>query len=110
MIFKIGQKVVYVGGGWKSGNAIAGATGPKVGGIYTIRGFVDVWIPFCGCPGIVTEECVNAPVLWCGALVEPALAASSFRPLIERKTDTGMAILRKVADDAAKRKNLVVTG
>lgn len=30
-----------------------------------------------------------------------------FRPLIERSTETGMAILRKVADDAAARRNLV---
>lgn len=36
--------------------------------------------------------------------------ASRFRPLIQRSTETGMAILRKVADDASKRKELTVCG
>lgn len=37
-----------------------------------------------------------------------AFANSRFRPVQERSTETGMAILKKVADDAAKRKQVTV--
>lgn len=100
MSFHVGQRVVCIDDG-PGLNPI----GPLCKGqIYTIRGFSND--PRDPELGVYLEEILNLHPFHG---VEINYRASRFRPVIERSTETGMAILRKVADDAAKRKNLVVT-
>lgn len=91
MNLRIGQKVVCIKQGrWEP--FFPSEISPVCDGVYTIRGFG-------GNNGLCLEEIVNVPELY--------FCVHCFRPLIERKTDAGMAVLRKVADDASKRRNLV---
>lgn len=110
MTFYVGQRVVCVDtskpdiGKVFHGFRVSGdLDGLQDGKIYTIRGFHPVWTT--GEPGVYLEEIKRRISSDDGK--EVSFKASRFRPLIERSTETGMAILRKVADDAAARRNLV---
>lgn len=68
----------------------------REGGQYTISAIkIDMQT---GILAVQVEELNLADHHW--------IQAKRFRPLIERSTETGMAILRKVADDAAARRKL----
>jgi len=84
MAFRVGMKVVCV----KEGD---GTNMAKVGHVYTIHGFVRGWHSSTRTTqGLLFVE-IPAPA-------PPYLgyAASRFRPIVERKTDTGFAILTEI--------------
>lgn len=87
MTFRVGQKVVYVGGERKPNANFVSGTGPQVNQVYTVREINDLYTPFYGCPGILVAEIANRPVPWCGRMIEPVTLACYFRPVAERKTD-----------------------
>lgn len=99
MNFYVGMKVVCV----DAGPNFWGEPVPLVENqIYVIRGIVSK--PDCdGDTGLHLVGVEHRP----NRTGCSSFKASRFRPLIERSTETGMAILRKVADDAAARRNLV---
>lgn len=94
MTFRVGQKVVCIKRGpWKKMHARE--IGPTYGDILTIRGITDdrhgVYLRF--------YEIRNPPVSTdpdTGCLDEAKFNAKGFRPLIERPTDTGFAILKRL--------------
>ncbi len=102
MSFHVGQKVVCVD------DRLPSDKGPwrvVLNAVYTIREFddEDPLSPI----GVVLEEVrCGIPDGW---KKEGGWRMNRFRPLIERSTDTGMAILRKVADDASKKRELALT-
>lgn len=104
MSFHVGQKVVCIStddGFDDDGSTAIWPDCIKVGTILTLRGIDPGYIPEYGVVGLVFEEFVDAD--------DSPFLANCFRPVIERSTETGMAILRKVADDASKKRNLVTT-
>lgn len=103
MNFHVGQKVVYVGGGPKLSDNWGPKWSVKIGDILTVREIDPLYIEYRGCVGLRFFEHYHEPLRWMGGITEPAILAFRVRPVIERKTDIGMAILRKIADDASKR-------
>lgn len=112
MNFNIGQKVVCVddklrypaGMQFARSDGSVGISDGDMGGlrrnaIYTVArihaGKVGV--------DIELDEISRGPT-------DRGFCATRFRPLIERSTDTGMAILRKIEDDAARKRELTVCG
>lgn len=96
MAFRVGQKVVCV----KSRRY--GGTGAEImpvkGNVYTVRG-IDLNRPGCNCEvGLWLEEITNPPMDYRGGIEECSFDATRFRPLVEKKTETGMAILREILD------------
>lgn len=108
MSFHVGQKVVGVNSP-KLAKANVVGMHDIAGKVFTVREIAPEYLPAHGMVGIRVEEIRGDLVRFKGALFEPAFLAHSFRPLQERSTETGMAILRKVADDASKKRNLVTT-
>lgn len=105
MSFHVGQKVTRIKCGHESlhgkvpDSERGGAVYPEIGGTYTIRQ-INHW-PLVTM--LLLEECDNSHIQKrVGCSIEPGFDAEHFRPLTERSTETGMAILRKVADDAKK--------
>jgi hypothetical protein len=102
MAFRVGQKVVHVADtgnlSRKRGNQLWPAE-ITVGRVLTIRDIDTRYLKWYGILGLRFEEFVfeAVPVAGLGD-VEPAFPSDHFRPLIERKTDTGMAILREILD------------
>src|SRR3954462_11806790 len=93
MAFRVGQKVVCVNPKIlvhpdKSSPALV------LNGIYTIR---QLGIFPDGQPGMTLNEIHGLPFPG-NCFGEWAFHTTRFRPVIERKTDTGMAILRKLLD------------
>lgn len=95
MSFRIGQKVVCIYGGWRRDPGELTLRFPRKGAIYHVRGFP----PNDPNPGstIWLLEIVNRRLPGYGN--EVAFSVRCFRPLIDRSTDTGMAILRRILDD-----------
>lgn len=94
MNFRIGQKVVCIDGDWILRE---GTVAPREGETYTVRDKL-----FEGtCPSLRFVEIVNQPISYSNTPgpIEPAFDAECFRPVVERKTDTGMAILTKILTD-----------
>ena len=83
------------------------ATPLKEGVIYTVRDVDMRTVPLHGVVTVRVEEVINHSILTTVGEWELGYHPLSLRPIQERSTETGMAILRKVADDAAKRKNLI---
>lgn len=95
-MFWIGQKVVCVddspsddprcgpGGDWVPNY-------PKRGQIYTVRGISNTG-------SIVLDEIMNPIREFLGGDAEAHWKPHRFRPLVEKSTDTGMAILREILD------------
>lgn len=114
MNFHVGQKVVCINDkemhksgeiiGFYQGRPIVKAgtmDGLKKGAIYTIRA-LDL-------------DCLDKrPIVFLHEIIRPkweciphqpeaGYCATRFRPLIEKSTETGMAILRKIADDISNK-------
>lgn len=108
MSFHVGQKVVCVDNGER-------AQGPnhhrlissylEIGTTYTIRKISNRKLALVWLRGVNRAGPYNGGIWGDGGFF-----SDRFRPLIERSTDTGMAILRKVADDASKKRVLVEGG
>lgn len=111
MTFHVGQKVVCVDDNFPNNAmptmAVRRPNLPRAGAIYTVRRvFIETFER-----GRKRElalhlyEIVNPEASWKGedGVSEIGFVATRFRPLIERKTETGMSILRKIADDASKK-------
>lgn len=101
MAFRVGQKVVYVG----RPDGLAQKTYPNVlaipgevtvGAVYTIREIDDRYVAQAGEPALRLVEFVFPAKLCVWGHVEPAFRCSYFRPAVERKTDTGFAILASI--------------
>lgn len=97
MAFRVGMKVTCIDDVFWSGRDPR-CNYPVKGDIYTIRSF-DHNRPGCESPvGLRLEEIINPILPYPGGDDETSFPPWRFRPLIERKTDTGMAILRKLLD------------
>jgi hypothetical protein len=99
MAFHVGQKVVCVDDSDMGWNELLGYAVPMAGQTYTVR---DIG-PSLGDPSIISirlEEVKNHEG-WTNnhtAFGEPHWRASRFRPIVEKKTETGMAVLREILD------------
>ena len=99
-MFHIGQKVVcvndhYTPGSWDRGRPNLA----RAGVVYTVR-TVCMW-PYANAPmlAITLHEVINPVLLWdTGHTLEYAFAAHRFRPVVEKKTDAGMAILKEILE------------
>lgn len=98
-MFRIGQKVVFIGPRHDSKRMHYDCVNPVVGTIYTVRSIYAPPLGVEGPIGLRSVEIVNAPKLIeeYGLSVEIAFWEKCFRPLVESKTDIGFAheILRK---------------
>lgn len=107
MSFHVGQKVVCVTAA--AGDVPLRTGGPEwpsavtVGSIYTIRDVDARYMPHYGVLGLRFEEYHHPAKETAWGLVETAFPSVFFRPVIERSTETGMAILRKIADETTKK-------
>lgn len=100
MSFRVGQKVVFVGFPddtlweriYRWCHPMPPGPEPVVGNVYTIERIVD-----CGKYGISLHlrEITSVPSEWW----EAGFLSDGFRPVVERSTDTGMAILRQILTD-----------
>lgn len=98
MSFHVGQKVVCVDGRGPFNKVYPAGIQPSKGTIYTIAATGL----FNGNPHVDVMELpkhCNHACDW---------RASRFRHAIERSTDAGMAILKKIASDASKTREKVV--
>lgn len=90
MTFWIGQKVVCLKeGAWKK--MAAYEVSPTLDGVYTIRGFHEDG------DAIYLDEIKN-PMVYRGGQRECCFLLKYFHPLVEKTTETGMAILREILD------------
>jgi hypothetical protein len=88
MTFRVGQKVVCVGGDDPFPNVWSDIkTNVTTGHIYTVRDVDISYVPFYGCAGIRVEEEFIDPINYKGELIEPAILAIHFRPVVEKQTD-----------------------
>jgi hypothetical protein len=81
MTFRIGQKVECIreaGIGKKNLE-----TDARFGEVYTIRGFLE----YDGILGLFLQEIINPPTLTTIGVIERAMTASRFRPIVECKAD-----------------------
>lgn len=101
MAFQVGQKVVCIGSkgtpniDWEAWCAYWKVARPTRGSIYTIR---DTRIG-SNRQHVRLVEIVNPIAEFSDALPqEPWFWAEAFRPVVEKKTDAGMAILREILE------------
>lgn len=90
MAFYVGQKVVCVDDAEIGGIWVADA--PVEGEIYTITGQLTVNVYGQNRPGLLLSEIKN-----CDGFLG-AYCSTRFRPIIEKSTDAGMAILHEIID------------
>lgn len=105
MAFRVGQKVVFVGGNNRSNNIVAKFSSIQRNQVYTVRSLDDRYTLFFGSPWIRLQEFAFDEVTWNGEQVEPAWDPLFFRPAVERKTDISSlkALLvpgAKISEDA----------
>jgi hypothetical protein len=115
MTFHVGQRVVCV-----DADALSVAVpwfradldmdGLTKGRVYTIRKI-----------GTYSTHLADIPLVWLHEIIRPmrggiancygevGYAPCRFRPLIERKTDSGVAILKKIARDVTERKPVKIS-
>lgn len=93
--FRVGQKVVCMDDAPRSPRRYK-ENFPKKGVVYTVRGFD----PLAAGVSIFLEEVCNEPKQYNNGYGECSFRADRFRPAVERKTDTGMAILKSILEDA----------
>lgn len=92
--FRVGQKVVCVDDCFPSTHLAL----PVRGAVYTVREIVPDWFP--GRTALRLEEIINPETPWSDlTMSEVAFNARRFRPLVEKKTDTGMSILTQILRD-----------
>lgn len=94
--FVVGEKVVCVRLG---GRGYGCEVKPVVGGVYTVRELISL----NGEAQIRLVEIVNDVLHYKEGRIEAAWAAYRFRPLVERKTEAGMAVLRSILTNAPSR-------
>lgn len=82
-MFRVGQKVVYIGPDCSSVDGRLGQKCPVRGAVYTVRGNTEV----SGTPAIYLFEIVNEKRWWGDGFHELAMDRAFFRPIQERKTD-----------------------
>ena len=108
MAFHVGQKVECVDDTPHPRGALAWTyknTVLKKGTVYTIRGTETGG----GVLGIYLYEVKSdAPPFPDGR--ERSFCHTRFRPIVERKTDTGIEILKKITADASKKRERVASG
>lgn len=104
-MFRVGQKVVCVATPWVGASAwdywrSQTPNVPELQQVYTIRDFV-----FEGRAdyGFRLNEILNPLGIFLSGQCEAAFLAMCFRPAVERKTDTGMAILKKLLQPKPER-------
>lgn len=98
MNFRVGQKVVCVDDTWVNPYWIKNTPNkPLLGAVYTIR---CIRAGRRGCSVLIEE--ISNPLHSSG--IELGFYARRFRPLVERKTDTGMSILKSILADAENYK------
>lgn len=103
MAFRVGQKIACVNDEFYGLLAQIAASVdihislPSKGGVYTVREITNGFHPD-GRISVRLQEIINPPIDFYDGTPpeEPFFSGFRFRPLIERKTDTGMAILRKL--------------
>lgn len=100
MAFKVGQKVVCVNDQFKPLDSKVFSALPVKGQIYTIR---LIYGPNVHGYGFLLAEITGMP--WPGDGEERGFLATRFRPLVEKSTETGMAILRGILDRESIRRN-----
>jgi len=111
MNFRIGQKVVCINDGTLDPTRLSAGRWIKAGNIYTIRWLGEFpWKPDRQKDRAIRLVEINRGGSRQDEWSDYPFSLSRFRPTIERSTEIGMAILRKVAADAAKRRNLVIAG
>lgn len=98
MNFNVGQKVVCVDDGWNEVTTTYEIQCPTKGAVYTVRALTVGWPEFGSVPALLLDE-VRNPKDPCFASGEVAFGRRRFRPAVERSTETGMAVLRKIASD-----------
>lgn len=104
MTFHVGQKVVRVEVDRSLGRGHAALRGKGtrtvIGAVYTIRA-INVWpqLTMLRFEGMNHSNLIGIN----GSTIEPGYDSRGFRPLIERKTETGFAILKKICDDVRER-------
>ena len=98
-MFRIGQKVVCVNAANRHAGKIirgyrvtADLNGLTEGAVYTVRGFGTAWTD--GSSTILLGELHRPPFLG----VEQGYVVSRFRPVVEKSTDAGMAILKEILE------------
>lgn len=102
MSFHIGQKVVCVRN-TPVGQELRYATGRRsnkiqIGQVYTVREIDTRAMHLHGVATVRLVEVINDTRMTSVGEWEPGYPASCFRPVVERKTETGMAILREILD------------
>lgn len=91
MTFRVGQKVVCVGA---LSPTFYGEKVPEVGKVYTIRNVRK----FENGIGLHLREIANSVHRYQDGTYEAFFHKEFFRPVVEKSTDTGMAILREILD------------
>ncbi len=92
MAFYVGQKVVCIVGFTRLARG-RDETFPIKGEVYTIR---EIKLDSGGDTCLRLQEIVNTPRYYAEGFTEMAFDAELFRPLVEKGTDTGMAILKEI--------------
>lgn len=91
MAFRVGQKVVCINDDWEELDGPE-VVYPRKDAIYTVREVDaapdETFLAF--------RELVNPPQDYNEGYLECHFAAINFRPIVERKTDTGFAILEEI--------------
>lgn len=95
MAFRVGQKVVLIKDVWKDHLWMLIPNRPILGVTYTVR---SCGISSSSGPRLLLEEISNPDGPWRCSIKEGSFPEQRFRPLIEKSTDTGMAILREILD------------
>jgi len=99
MAFRVGMKVVCIyAGRWDAVSAYGDEIWPVKDQVYTIRSIQDY--PSHGLTGLRLAEIRNPVRNYPpNGLMEPSFLSDRFRPVVDRKTDTGMAILKKILEN-----------
>ena len=94
--FRVGQKVVRIGGVPKTSIQ---ATWPEFGKVYTIRAINDHGGDYVL---LRLAEIDNSHLVPEHGSIEPGFHYSQFRPVIDRGTEKGMSILRDLLNKMGK--------
>lgn len=102
-MFHIGQKVVCVDDSFESGEWDVGRPNlPRANTVYTVRAtFIETWSGCAPSPALLLEEVINPVIGWSVGLPthrEIGFSSHRFRPVVEKSTDTGMAILKEILE------------
>lgn len=92
MTFHVGQKVVCVDDGFKPELFYSDDVMPRRGEVYTIRDLEQIK----GYPLLRVCEIRNKVRSYAHGRYECAFHRARFRPIVEKKTDTGFAILEDI--------------